>query len=282
MGGDGGSIPTRIELVRTKKRDERLAKEIEDAIKWAACALSQEKLREPIVADELGRLYNKSAILEWLLDKNSKQPPNGEASVAKNIRSLKDVKELQLTKNPIYDEKLAGREYKDFNIAAFICPVVGVEMNGKSRFSFIWTCGCAFSERAIKEVKSAESVCPKCSVPFAPDDLIVLNPSDDEIEEMRTRMAVRREHRQKAAKAKRTSKANDESTSAEPSTSAPKRKAATTWQQPASKMPKEAAAGSSIQSDPRASKTFKSLFTTSEAGKNAPRAHWVTFNPQYF
>lgn len=37
-----------------------------------------------------------------------------------------------------------------------------------------------------------------------------------------------------------------------------------------------------IQEDPNTSTVYKSLFTTSEACKKQPRAHWVTYNPQYF
>ena len=37
-----------------------------------------------------------------------------------------------------------------------------------------------------------------------------------------------------------------------------------------------------IQSDPSATKAFKSLFTTSEKAKNQPAPHWVTYNPCYY
>jgi hypothetical protein len=37
-----------------------------------------------------------------------------------------------------------------------------------------------------------------------------------------------------------------------------------------------------IQEDPNASDVFKSLFNTCDKAKNQTKAHWVTFNPQYF
>ncbi|KAG7226686.1 hypothetical protein INR49_023480 [Caranx melampygus] len=43
----------------------------------------------------------------------------------------------------------------------FICPVVGLEMNGKHRFCYLHTCGCVFSDRALKEVKT--EICHKVS-----------------------------------------------------------------------------------------------------------------------
>ena len=37
----------------------------------------------------------------------------------------------------------------------------------------------------------------------------------------------------------------------------------------------------SIQSDPKASAAYKSLFTSSEKAKNQASAHWVTYNPHW-
>merc|ERR1711893_122655 len=52
---------------------------------------------------ELGRLYNKEKILQMLLDKDKPPPRNAE-----HIKSLKDVKELQLTDNPSYGRAQQG------------------------------------------------------------------------------------------------------------------------------------------------------------------------------
>lgn len=113
------------------------------------CASSQEELRSPIVACELGRLFNKESVLEILLDK-AKAPECG-----KHLRSLKDVKELVLTPNPSFKKHPnMGDGYDDLQSAQYICPVLGVEMNGKFKFCFIWTCGCVMSERSLKEIKS--------------------------------------------------------------------------------------------------------------------------------
>ena len=71
MGGDGGSIPTRDELVRTKKRGEQKDKDFDRLHRWSNCALTQEPLRRPIIACQLGRMYNKQTILEFLLESKS-------------------------------------------------------------------------------------------------------------------------------------------------------------------------------------------------------------------
>jgi hypothetical protein len=55
MGCDGGTIPKRDELVRTKKKQEQTPKEVKNAAKWNHCHLSQLSLQKPIVADLVGK-----------------------------------------------------------------------------------------------------------------------------------------------------------------------------------------------------------------------------------
>jgi len=121
MGNDGGSIPDRRDLVRTKakvcecvqptfeftdRRLSRLSKPIRrtrlgpggSSALFPRSAhplhdpvtldliLPKRLLREPIVSCALGKLYNKDAILEYLLDKSSYG--DGEV-ICGHIRSLK-------------------------------------------------------------------------------------------------------------------------------------------------------------------------------------------------
>lgn len=160
MGCDGGSIPKRQELVKQKKKPEQKDRDAELASKWKHCALSQERLRKPIVACPLGRLYNKEAIIKFLLDKDE----SGKR-VAGHVRSLKDVVELKLTEKQPEDQVRSNRVEQSGQLvelaeSPYICPVVGLEMNGKYKFVYFRSCGCVLSERAIKEVKS--DTCHKC------------------------------------------------------------------------------------------------------------------------
>lgn len=161
MGCDGGSIPKRSELVKQKKKPEQKDKDAELASKWKHCALSQERLRKPIVSCPLGRLYNKEAVIKYLLDKDE-----AGKQVAGHIRSLKDLVELKLTdKNNSASSSAASKpdsngHVSDLSESSFFCPVVGLEMNGKYRFVYYRPCGCVVSERAIKEVKS--DCCHNC------------------------------------------------------------------------------------------------------------------------
>uniref|UniRef100_A0A3Q3VWI9 Replication termination factor 2 n=1 Tax=Mola mola TaxID=94237 RepID=A0A3Q3VWI9_MOLML len=195
MGCDGGTIPKRHELVKGPKKVEKVDKNAEMVAKWKYCALSQEKLRRPIVSCEMGRLYNKDAIIEYLLDKSAERP-NAEAVA--HIRGIRvcycrlHFCELNLTDNPEWEgerRNAKGDRYED-HCGMFICPVVGLEMNGKHRFCYLQTCGCVFSERAMKEVKT--EICHKCGDPFKDEDIVVLNGTKEEVEKLREKMEERR------------------------------------------------------------------------------------------
>ncbi|XP_047626765.1 replication termination factor 2 isoform X3 [Phacochoerus africanus] len=154
MGCDGGTIPKRHELVKGPKKVEKVDKDAELVAQWNYCTLSQEILRRPIVACELGRLYNKDAVIEFLLDKSSEKALGKAAS---HIKSIKNVTELRLSDNPAWEGdkgSTKGDKHDDLQRARFICPVVGLEMNGRHRFCYLRCCGCVFSERALKEIKA--------------------------------------------------------------------------------------------------------------------------------
>lgn len=182
MGCDGGTIPRRDELVRLKKKPEQKDKDAERSFKWRNCALSQQTLQEPVVACGLGRLYSKSSVIEALLDKETKPES------INHIKNLKDIKDLKLTRNPAYK----NTEHTDGaaeGSAPYICPISGLEMTGKFRFIFLWSCGCVLAERALKEVK--QNLCHMCQQPFTDNDVIVLNGTDEDIKELKEKMAVR-------------------------------------------------------------------------------------------
>ncbi|XP_058032893.1 replication termination factor 2 [Ahaetulla prasina] len=190
MGCDGGTIPKRHELVKGPRKVEKVDKNAELVAQWYYCTLSQEKLSRPIAACELGRLYNKDAVIEFLLDKSSDKVL---VEAASHIKSIKNVIELNLSDNPAWTGdkgNTKGDKYADIQSARFICPVVGLEMNGRHRFCFLRNCGCVFSERALKEIKT--ETCHKCGIPFQDDDVIVLNGSKEDVEMLKKRMEERR------------------------------------------------------------------------------------------
>uniref|UniRef100_A0AC35TQP6 Replication termination factor 2 n=1 Tax=Rhabditophanes sp. KR3021 TaxID=114890 RepID=A0AC35TQP6_9BILA len=172
MGADGGTIPKRCELVKTKKRDEKIDKNVVLALKWKICQLTQEKLRKPVAIDKLGRLYNKEALFDAMLSKSL-----AKSEETKHIKKMKDIKEANLTDNNTYVDKMdKGGSSIDHNETQFMCPVTSLPMNGFYKFFINWKCGCVFSEKAVKEVQS--DACHVCGGEYHVDDLIVINPDD--------------------------------------------------------------------------------------------------------
>lgn len=302
MGCDGGTIPRRDELVRLKKKPEQKDKDAERQFRWKHCNLTQERLQQPIVMCGLGRLYSKQNVIEHLLE--GKMPES-----CTHIKSLKDIKDLNLTANPAYEEA------RDDKSAQFICALIGLEMSGQFRFVALWKCGCVFSERALKEIKGKS--CSSCLTPFSEEDVVVLNGTEEDMDLMRTRMEARvarlkaekkAKADKKAAKAKESaatatvtssSSSNGEKDAAEAGPSKPP----TTAGQPGSASSlkpivpnkralisdkigddptfKKSKTDYSVAKDPKATAVYKSLFTSHDSEKDQKRAHWVTYNPFY-
>merc|ERR1712013_145318 len=136
---------------------------------------------------ELGRLYSKESILEYILDRTL-------SDLCSHIKNQKSVKELKLTPNPGFNKDRSAEchdQYFDTQRSPYVCPVVGLEMNGKHKFCALWGCGCVISERAMKEVET--DICHNCGEKFHPDDVIIINAEDDDLVAMETNMKTRRE-----------------------------------------------------------------------------------------
>ena len=70
MGCDGGSIAKRSDIVKHKKEKKEGDKTELNRIKWTCCSISKEVLKEPIVVDLAGNLFNKESLINCLLGKN--------------------------------------------------------------------------------------------------------------------------------------------------------------------------------------------------------------------
>lgn len=188
MGCDGGTIPKRNEIVKSKQKAASQDKSADLAARWQFCSISGLPLKRPIVACQLGRLYNKEAILEHLLKKKN----SNDAPLAPHIRSLRDVRELTLKEKSDYDQ--VGQTSNGQCRTQFACPISGLELNGKYKFFYILNCGCVLSERSLKEVPN-NNKCLLCHQSYYNDELIVLNGDSDEIRILKDRMLARKKER---------------------------------------------------------------------------------------
>ncbi|CAG8961214.1 hypothetical protein HYFRA_00013270 [Hymenoscyphus fraxineus] len=171
MGNDGGSIPTRRELVKNAARalnttEVKANLQESQGHAWSYCPLSNRPLIAPIVSDSAGILYNKDAILEQLLPKD----PDTPASVLKEkedilqgrVKGLRDIVEVKFT---------VAKEEKE---EKKICPITSKELGPKTKSVYLVPCGHAFSEVAIREV--AGESCVECNEAYKPEDVIFILP----------------------------------------------------------------------------------------------------------
>lgn len=171
MGCDGGSIPRRAEMVKTKGKTETIDESEILKTQWTCCFISKKPLEKPVVACKLGRLYNKESVVMYLLDKDGVEP-----ALAAELSHLKSLKSSLINCNNL----CKSSEY-------FSCPVTGREMNGKSKFYVTKTCGCIISEQAINQFPDTKTclVCERKDFDSA-NDLIPLYQKGEELDRLKS------------------------------------------------------------------------------------------------
>lgn len=129
MGLDGGTIPKRIEMVKTAKKPEKIDSSTQTYTQWHFCVLGKEPLQKPIASCRFGRLYNKENLIKYLI--NKKTFGDGE-KICPHIKNLKNVVTLNLMDNPAKKNEMSSHTPNNSNqkISDFICPITQKEMNG--------------------------------------------------------------------------------------------------------------------------------------------------------
>ncbi|KAJ2384706.1 Replication termination factor 2 [Coemansia sp. RSA 2559] len=190
-------------MVREKPKDEKADRKNQLIAMYYHCALSKQPLEAPIVGDGLGRLYNREAVLEYLLGKSTF---GDGAQVCRHIKGSKDIKTLNAKENPAFKKGKTSTAILSFDqqlVAPFVCPVTLKEMNGNVPFEFLWSCGCVFSAQARKEMP--EGSCVVCSEPCKLNDVVPVNSQDpDVLDSLRKNMDARR-HAEKSKRKLRKS-----------------------------------------------------------------------------
>ncbi|WFD30519.1 Replication termination factor 2 [Malassezia sp. CBS 17886] len=211
MGADGGTIATRTDLVRTRAGEASYDRDEMRHSLWTLCRLTRQKLREPVMLDRLGQLYNKEGVIEYLLRRSTKTASDAENRVAGHLRSLKDVRPLVLHANPVQEADSSESLYYPY-----ACPLTQRAMNGKQRFVCLWPNGHVFSESGLRHTaglpertkgdappEDAETPCPLTGTPFrhtplqggplrADSDVVWINPPPAQQAELREQLAAAR------------------------------------------------------------------------------------------
>lgn len=97
-----------------------------------------------------------------------------------------------MTPNPAFNGKAQSvGGYIDDKCSPYICPLVGLEMNDRSKFCFLWKCGCVISERGLK--LGADNKCVNCVMEYEDDDIVILNPTEEDVPSMITKLNKRKD-----------------------------------------------------------------------------------------
>jgi Rtf2 RING-finger len=171
MGNDGGSIPTRRELVKEAARNLNTTEVKEKqkevlAHRWSTCPLSHKPLIRPVVSDSAGNLHNKDAVLQYLLPPEASSLDKDECDkfVQGRIKALKDVVEVHFELDP---QQQSGME-------RWICPITTKALGPSVKAVYIVPCGHAFSQEAVREMKADK--CLQCDQPYEARDIIPILP----------------------------------------------------------------------------------------------------------
>eukprot|EP01084_Bolivina_argentea_P258473 435764_1 len=194
MGGDGGSIPGRDVLAKTKKA-AKTAEQVtfgeSKILNWTHCSLTKQILCTPICCDNLGNLYNKQSLIEHMINKTLPK----QLSYIKKIK--KDIINCNIT-------------FINLNKGIFKCPISGLIANGKYKFVCLRKCGCIISQRALNNIKGKN--CLICNKELNKNinnyTRIPINASN-EIKEMLFKMNLQRKKLKKLKKNNNKNNDND-------------------------------------------------------------------------
>ncbi|KAK8192733.1 Replication termination factor 2 [Zalaria obscura] len=172
MGNDGGSIPTRRELVKEAARNPTVSELKESQASkeqyyWTTDPLSRTPLVPPIVSDCTGKLYNKDTILEFLIGADEESKAEAEKLLQGNVKSLRDVAEVKFS----VDGDAKGPDGRE----VWKCAITGDRLGPGVRAVYLVPCGHAFSASAIKEVSGER--CLTCNESYAANDVIPIVPT---------------------------------------------------------------------------------------------------------
>jgi hypothetical protein len=153
------SIPKRRELVQEAARlptasEIKETQQEQQEYHWSTCPLSHQPLKPPIVSDASGILYNKDAILEFLLPAGDGTPgmskSDNEEVLDGRVRSLRDVVEVKFQTAEDGGEGAKARASP--KAAKWVCPITNSTLGPGVKAVYLVPCGHAFMEAAVKEV----------------------------------------------------------------------------------------------------------------------------------
>ena len=171
---EAARIPTTSEAKETQHEQQEYH--------WTTCPLSHQPLRPPIVSDASGKLYNKDAILEFLLPDGDGTPgaskSDNEEVLEGRVRSLRDVVEVKFQVEELSKSKENGKTTSTNH--RWLCPITNKPLGPGVKAVYLVPCGHAFSESAVKEM-AAEKCLQVCHYTYGYQSLLTGSSVTDRI-----------------------------------------------------------------------------------------------------
>ena len=163
---------------------------------WTHCSLTKQRLSEPICCDDLGNLYNKTALIEAMLNK----------TLPKQLKYIKKIKKDIINCNVTLRDNLDKIDIdNEENGGIFMCPISGLIGNGKYPFVCLRKCGCVLSKRTLNNIKGNE--CLNCGKKLDQEindySRIPINSSNEHKEKLFKDMLQRKKHKKKLKETKK-------------------------------------------------------------------------------
>ncbi|ORY10405.1 Rtf2 RING-finger-domain-containing protein [Clohesyomyces aquaticus] len=181
MGNDGGSIPTRRELVKeaAKALTTQQVKEVQNEQQeyaWNHDPITRKPLSKPVVSDSLGKLYNKDTIIEYLLSEDGDaKKTEAESILQGRVKSLKDVVEVKFEVDNGGVNAAEEANGPTVRSEKWICPITNRELGPSAKAVYLVPCGHAFAGSVVREVSG--ETCLQCNETYAENDVIPILPT---------------------------------------------------------------------------------------------------------
>lgn len=182
MGGDGQALINNRKLLESLYKQKPDAdgptRRMEVCNRLRYCALSHQPIRRDAVCCDLeGKLYNKDAVVEFLIEQKSAPVVSEKRST--RITRLRDVKDL-VVPPPAATAATGGDE--DFDL---MCPLTKLLASAGVPFACNWSCGHCVAVSALGTKEACEWVkvgCPvsDCAAVNSGDAIWVLLLLDDD------------------------------------------------------------------------------------------------------
>lgn len=164
MGGDGQALLNSRKLLenlyRRQRSDAANVSAVDRQNRLQFCAISHEALTVPVCVDLRSNLYNRAAVVQYLLDRKANVGAVGDAPLVERLRDVRPVVAPSSSGDADAD---AGAPFE------LVCAESGKRSSG-GRFPFACNWACGHVVCAAEDADLLNKACPLCGPTSAAGD----------------------------------------------------------------------------------------------------------------